>query len=284
MADSSVSQLSLFSNDNGERPLPLIVAEKWEFPLQHHLVDNTWWYSPTDWIAGLIGRKTASQTWRNIKFKNESVFSVNELPYAATDGKTYNVDFVTDKGLYWVVQHLRSRETRPALSAIREYLASAGALVDDLRRNPEHAADIAITGYAKRGHSNDWIKERLETIEDYKLLCMTVDRVCDAPRYGEIVNTEYRAIYGMIAEDLKALLNTKKIRDALPQLQLQYIHMAETALRLLLDESERMTHDQICQAAKVICEPLGDHLKQVSALLNVHHVTGRPLLTGGTHD
>ena len=126
-------QMSLFDDD---LPLPLLVARKWGFALQYHFDGGVYWFSPVDWIAGLIGIASASQTWRNIERKNEYVFSKHTLPYQSTDGKTYQTAFVTDTGLYWVTQHLRSKKGREALLAIRKYLAESGAFADLARRNP----------------------------------------------------------------------------------------------------------------------------------------------------
>jgi len=134
-------QMSLFDDD---LPLPLIVARKWDFPLQYHFSGGVYWYSPVDWIAGLIGRASASKTWRNIEYAKQYDFSKDTLPYQATDGKTYQTDFVTDTGLYWVAQYMRNAKGREALIAIKTYLADAGAFADLARRNPGEVGQALI--------------------------------------------------------------------------------------------------------------------------------------------
>lgn len=140
-------QMSLFDDD---LPLPLIVARKWGFSLQYHFDNGVYWFSPLDWIAGLIGYASASQTWRNIERKNDGVFSKHTLPYNAPDGKTYPMDFVTDKGLYWIATHLRAKAGREALAAIRIYLSDAGAFADLARRNPGEVGQALIAADEQR--------------------------------------------------------------------------------------------------------------------------------------
>ena len=55
------------------RPLPLIVAEKWNFRLQYYLIESVAWYAIQDWIVGLTGSTTikAGEVWRQMK-KHES--------------------------------------------------------------------------------------------------------------------------------------------------------------------------------------------------------------------
>lgn len=139
--DNQPLQMSLFDDD---LPLPIIVARRWMFPLQYHIEDGKYVFSPVDWIAGLIGIASASQTWRNVERKNEYVFSKHTLPYQGTDGKTYQTAFVTDTDLYWIAQHLRAKKGREALREIREYLAKSGAFADLARRNPGEVGQALI--------------------------------------------------------------------------------------------------------------------------------------------
>lgn len=144
---NTATQLSLFDDD---KPLPLIVAAKWGFPLQYHVVSGTYCYSPVDWIAGLIGIASASKTWHNIEYSDQLSFSKVQLAYQATDGKTYQTAFVTDNGLYLIAQHMRAKKGREALKAIREYLAQAGAFADLARRNPAEVGQALIAADEQR--------------------------------------------------------------------------------------------------------------------------------------
>ena len=65
------------------RPLPLIVAERWGFPLQYYIVDGQPRYSVLDWIKGI-----AESDPRRVSFiwgqsKKQLLISDQQLPYLA---------------------------------------------------------------------------------------------------------------------------------------------------------------------------------------------------------
>lgn len=136
-----------------ERPLPLIVATKWSFQLTYLVSASNYLYSIQDWIIGLTQVKSTRTIWADIKRRAnipELLDSIQQLPYTATNGKSYMMDFTTDKGLYLITQHLRATSKRPILASIRKYLAEAGVFVDEARRNPEGAAAILEDAAANR--------------------------------------------------------------------------------------------------------------------------------------
>lgn len=126
------------------------------------------------------------------------------------------------------------------------------------------------------------LADRRDGKRDFRLLMEAVQAVCiDNPNYGALVNTEYRELFGMVASQLKAVLETDSIRDALPPLQYSYIRTAELNMRELLKASDRLTFEQVQRGMKHICTPLGQHLRDMCEIYQIDHVTGRPLLAGG---
>ena len=122
---------------------------------------------------------------------------------------------------------------------------------------------------------------RIDNMASFKSLMSSVAQVCENPRYGDIVNAEYFAMFGEIASGLKALLNTKSVRDKLPALQLSYLTTAELGLQAVIKQYDAMTMDQVLRTIDLIVQPLGDHLKMMCDVMGVHPVTGVPLIGGG---
>jgi hypothetical protein len=60
-----------FVGDTDDRPIPLIVAARWGFALQHYDIGETLWYSVRDWIAGLSSTDTtnAAKMWSKMQDK-----------------------------------------------------------------------------------------------------------------------------------------------------------------------------------------------------------------------
>jgi hypothetical protein len=141
---SDLPVLPDLSDQNDARPLPLIVAEKWNFPLAYVKTENVILYAVQDWIRGLTGTKVARAIWAEIKRRSVGQMSIStqQLPYVSSDSKTYQMDFTDDKGLYLIAQYLRVTKARPVLDAIKKYLAEAGVFVDEARRDPGAAAEV----------------------------------------------------------------------------------------------------------------------------------------------
>ncbi len=135
-----MSSLPDIPEDN-DLPLPLYVAQKWDFALAYTRIEDNYLFAIQDWIKGLTGADSqkAKLIWGQIK--KQKLISNQPLPYIASDDKTYQRDFTDDNGLYLIAQHLRITKARPVLDEIKRFLAQAGVFVDHARRNPEAAAD-----------------------------------------------------------------------------------------------------------------------------------------------
>lgn len=109
----------LFPELSDERPLPLRVADQWQFPLAHHTdKEGKEWYAIQDWLRGLTQQEDTRKIWA--KMQTQMSTSSRRLAYKASDGKTYERDFTDDKGLYLIAQHLRTTKDRPLLRKIKE--------------------------------------------------------------------------------------------------------------------------------------------------------------------
>ena len=125
------------------------------------------------------------------------------------------------------------------------------------------------------------LRMRIDVVDTYKSLTAHIARVCDnKAAFGATINREYLYLFGKMADELKDILHTKNIRDALPELQLSYIKVAELNLTALLKRKDTMSIEQLLAAVTVIVKPLGEHLQTISEMLGVDLITGQPLLKG----
>lgn len=269
-------QLSLWDTPEqvvNTKPLPLRAAQEYGFPLQHYEPTEetpVYLYSVQDWIAGVAQTDNPRQFWRELKKRDvNSVFTTEKFPYRASDGKSYKMDYASDKTLYLITQAMGAKT---GLSQrILKYLASAGAKFDELLINPDAAK-------AFTNELSDYHQLRSESIDTFKALMNRVYQICETPNPGELVNTEYIALMGKTAGQMRELLNTKNVRDALPSLQLSYVKTAEEGLKVLLTNQSRMSMPQIIAAAQKVCLPLGMHLQGICEMAGIDVVTGKPLL------
>jgi len=238
-------------------------------------------------MAEFSDSTVADQYWRDTKKRlQQDGFQLQEnilkLKLKAKDGKMRLTEVADGPTCLRIIQSIPSEKAEP----IRRWLAGLGYERIEEANNPElginRAYDRAKRSYQRQGKDGKWIDDRFKTIDDYKLLCDRVSQICDKPIYSSMVNAEYLALFGEVAETLRVILDTKSIRDSLPKFQLAILHAAEVALLQLLEQSDRMTMLQITTAARRICEPLGDHMREVCTMLGVDLITGLPLLSGAT--
>lgn len=303
MNTSDSTQLSLFEQSQDNRPLPLLVAEKWDFNLTYHVGnDGTYMYCARDWFVELGGK---ASNWSRDKsdwlsFSNQSKKpELIVLDVKRERRPIENLEFVTDKGLYSIAQRMYEKDGNK-VSAVRseilDYLSASGAFVDAIRRDPEQMEALAavkrkreIDKYERAGLADRMevrrLKDRDANIEVFKSLKATITKVCENPHFGRLINAEYLAMFGEVASTLQIILNTKNVRDGLQSLQLTYLTAAERSLQAILEHHKHMTNGQIESAIQDAITPLGATLKNLCNSLGIHPITGKPLLESGIqHD
>lgn len=273
-----------------KKPIPQDIARALGFSLQRAEADDgTVYYAVQDWVAGLAHTDNPARLWSDMKRSKASrqiqlYERIVQLPYQAANGRTYQMDYADEETIYLITQRL---DARGDVTYALAYFAKVLKQASDDRRNPAAAAERYqrqyIADQVARGMTEEQARralvERIEGKDDYKRLMESIVSVCtDAPNFARIVNTEYVALFGKAAKDLEALLKSKSVRDALPELQLQYLRTAEAGLRKVLEQKGRLSNDQIIYAAKQVCQPLGVHLQSLCEALGIDHVTGSPLL------
>ncbi len=101
------------------RPLPLIVAEKWDFALAYVHADGEYWFHILDWVMGVLSVdvNNASQIWTDVQRNSDSQLldSIQKFPTKGKNNKTYMMYFASDKVLYLLVQGFRATKNRPLL-------------------------------------------------------------------------------------------------------------------------------------------------------------------------
>lgn len=285
-------------------PLPLIVAQQWNFTLQHHQSpDGLYLYAIQDWISGLTNAEKPKQIWADLKRHHKGnanmMDSIQPLPYIAKDGKTYGMDFTTDKGLYLIAQYLRITKERPQLLAIQQFLAASGAFVDAIRLEPETvitsgaidpdaAIDAAIDAYRKRGKSDSWIAARIDgKVKRAKFtsaLKAAVDEILTKMHYAIATDDIYQGLWGRTDAYLRdelALPKSTSLRDNQPTLALIYQGLAEEVSAQKLGHATELSWDDARVIVKEVANLIGLQAQATGQFLQVDLATGKSLLRSG---
>src|SRR4030042_778580 len=139
-----------------------------------------WYFSIVDVVAILTETdfKTARKYWNKLAQRlreegNESVTNCHQLKLRAADGKFYLTDVADTEQLLRLVQSIPSKKAEP----FKMWLARVGRERIDETEDPELSIDRAMRTYLKKGYSEDWINQRLKTIEVRKQLTDEWNRV-----------------------------------------------------------------------------------------------------------
>lgn len=279
--------------------LPTYVAQKWGFPLQQHDVNGTTFYSIKDWIAGLTGvhNHKASDIWRDYQRRLGDTGGVvsNPLSYRATDGRTIQMDFTNDEGLYKLAVTLRVTKDRSLLRAIKDFLAKAGVFVDEARRDPETASEkLAIERRSKAlqaGKTEEWIVTREQGVVTRKQF---VDRIFGFVKnkeafgtiIGAITNDEYRGIFAADVTGLRSRLgitSKENPRDHFSRIALAYTTIAEESIRIHLgnySDKEFVPVYVIQEVVRTLSAAIGVQANLIAQALGIDVVTGQNLVEG----
>ncbi|MBC7869542.1 MAG: hypothetical protein H7Y09_01775 [Chitinophagaceae bacterium] len=291
-----------------KRPLPLIVAEKWNFPLQHYQhfdVDGGYLYAVQDWIAGLTESNTtkAAEMWR--KLKKQTRISNTSLPYSAGDGKTYKRDFANAKSLFLIAQKLRVTHEREQLSVIHEFLAASGAFVDERRTDLDNTDLVVVVSpsislddaetlihagmdkWRREGKSEEWMQLRIQGIVTRKQFTEALKAaVLNAPRSLFIDATEkvYMGLWKRTTAQLRGDLDLEEkanLRDHFGEYALIYTRLAEKVSTDQLGDADIVTIKQATAIVYTAAKVISKQAQATSKLLGIDLITERPLLAKG---
>jgi len=128
-----------------------------------------WWFSVLDIIAILTDQADYKKTrsyWKWLKNKlkeegSEVVSITNQLKLKAPDGKMRLTDVVDTEQVFRIIQSIPSKKAEP----FKLWLAEVAKQRLDQLQDPELSIEQAMTDYKRLGYSDNWINQRLKSIE-----------------------------------------------------------------------------------------------------------------------
>lgn len=253
--------------------------------------DENIWLSQKD-MADLFGvtLQTVSEHIKHVIRDEAEKPTIRKSRIVANDGKLrevahYNLDVIIPVG-YRIGSPEANQFRKWANGIIKQYLL-VGVVINERKFGTKSTIQMerALNILDKYNLSDRADVQRLSRIYENKLggelLIAIIADICTDPNYGLIKGIEYKTLFGMFADDLKAILNTKDIRASLPDFQLQAFTLAEMSLRTILSSHKQMNNEQVLNAIKISFAPIAAYIRQVSDIAGVHHVTGKSLLGSG---
>ncbi len=130
-----------------------------------------WYLAIVDVIAALTNSPNPQVYWRVLKKRlkdegNETVTNCNALKMEAPDGKMRMTDVADTEQLFRLIQSIPSPKAEP----FKLWLAQVASERLDEMQDPELGIDRALQQYLNLGYSENWINQRLKSIEIRKEL------------------------------------------------------------------------------------------------------------------
>jgi len=238
-----------------------------------------WYFSIVDVIAALTGTDRPRKYWSDLKTKlkqegSELSEKIGQLKMQSTDGKFYNTDVADTEQLLRLIQSVPSKKAEP----FKLWLARVGSERVDEIADPEIAIQRALRYYQNMGYSNEWIAQRLKSIEIRKDLTNEWDRggIKQGLEYALLTDEITRAWSGMKTSDYKKLkgLHKESLRDNMTNAELVLNMLAElSATEISKKENPKGFKETMSVASRG-----GNVARQ--ARLQLEKETGKKTITG----
>ena len=176
----------------------------------------------------------ARNYWKVIKNRlkkegNETVTNCNQLKLKAKDGKLRMTDVVDIEGTFRLIESIPSKKAEP----IKLWLARLGKERIDEEYDPEITINRAFEAYRRKGFSDDWINQRLKSIDARKEFTDELKNkgIKNGSDFAILTNLLTKIWSGYSVKEYKELKNLKKenLRDNMTNTELVLNMLAEVS-------------------------------------------------------
>ena len=194
--------------------------------------EEKWYFSIVDVVAVLTDSENPQTYWRVLKNRlkkegNQTVTNCNALKLRAADGKMRLTDVADTEQIFRLIQSIPSHKAEP----IKQWIAHVAAERIDQIQDPELSIQQAMMDYKRLGYSDNWINQRLKSIEIRKDLTdqWKLHNVEEGIQYATLTDIIYQHWAGKSAKEYKEFKGLKKenLRDNMTNEELVLNMLAE---------------------------------------------------------
>ena len=194
--------------------------------------EEKWYFSIVDVVAVLTDSENPQTYWRVLKNRlkkegNQTVTNCNALKLRAADGKMRLTDVADTEQIFRLIQSIPSHKAEP----IKQWIAHVAAERIDQMQDPELSIQQAMMDYKRLGYSDNWINQRLKSIEIRKDLTdqWKLHNVEEGIQYATLTDIIYQHWAGKTAKEYKEFKGLKKenLRDNMTNEELVLNMLAE---------------------------------------------------------
>jgi len=198
--------------------------------------EEKWYFSIVDVIEILTNSNRPRKYWSDLKIKlkqegSELSEKIGQLKIKSTDGKFYKTDVADTEQLFRLIQSIPSPKAEP----FKQWLAKVARERLDEIQDPELTIDRALKEYLQLGYSENWINQRLKSIEIRKELTNEWKRrgLKEGSQFATLTDIITQAWADKTTKEYKILKGLKKenLRDNMTNTELILNMLAEASTK-----------------------------------------------------
>ena len=194
--------------------------------------EEKWYFSIVDVVAVLTDSADPKQYIKRMKSRDEGLKAnwgtiCTLVPLVSEDGKKHKEMTADTTGIFRIIQSIPSRKAEP----VKQWIAHVAAERIDQIQDPELSIQQAMMDYKRLGYSDNWINQRLKSIEIRKDLTdqWKLHNVEEGIQYATLTDIIYQHWAGKTAKEYKEFKGLKKenLRDNMTNEELVLNMLAE---------------------------------------------------------
>lgn len=180
--------------------------------------EEKYYISVVDIVSAITESSDGRKYWNKLKQRlneegNETVTNCHQLKMKASDGKMRLTDVADTEQLFRLIQSIPSPKAEP----FKLWIAQIARERLDQLQDPELSINQALMDYKRLGYSDNWINQRLKSIEIRKDLTDEWKRcgLEEGVQFATLTDIIYQTWAGKTAKEYKQFKGLKKenLRD-----------------------------------------------------------------------
>ena len=243
--------------------------------------NEEWYFSVVDVIEILTDSANPRVYWGVVKNREPQLFTnCKQLKLPASDGRQRLTDCANTQGIFRIVMSVPSPKAEP----LKQWLAEQGKRTIEETENPELLTQRQIDLYKAKGYTEEWIKERMQSIETRKRLTdeWKSRDVKEGSDYSILTATIAKGTFGLTPTEHKDLKNLTKpsqnLRDHMTPLELIFTSLSEEVTRRMAINDDAKGFNENYDAAVRGGKTAGEARKRVEASMGEKVVSSENFL------
>ena len=237
-----------------------------------------WYFSIVDTIKVLTGSTIPKRYWSDLKKKlskegSQLYENIVQLKMQSADGKYYKTDVADTEQLFRMIQSISSPKAEP----FKLWLAQIASERLDEMQDPEQSIDRALERYLQLGYSENWINQRLKSIEIRKELTDEWKKhgLKEGMQFATLTDIITKALSDRTTKEYKILKGLKKenLRDNMTNTELILNMLAEASTK----DISQAVNPETFEDSKKVAEQGGNVAKV--ALKELEAKTGKKVVS-----